>query len=238
MRREILGRAVEECLDEMYRASQPSISWHEILEKCKNGEYPKDEPVVYKHYLSEELLNDIKERYLYGYSITNKWHDHADLVISYLKDGGTKDKWIEGDIGEDGFQFPGHRGYEKTPKLVDALTELIGKENAEIACDKVFELIGYCKDFYRGDREVNQFLMSIFNYSPSSNKERVQEYYPDITIYDVEYDYDEDCYVKVTEETLDRWFDRLGELEDEQEDPWLIEKLTELLQKYKRIPNG
>ena len=58
-RNDILWKGVEECLDKMYRASQPSITWAEILEKAKQDK----ENSVERYYWREHYLK--KNRMIY-----------------------------------------------------------------------------------------------------------------------------------------------------------------------------
>ena len=182
----------------------------------------------------EEYI-DIKEKYLYSYNIKSTWEDSAQLMIDYLEKGGTKDKYIEPNTDEEGHYHPGYRSYEHTPKLIDALTEIIGEINAIEACKKVFELMNECKGFYRGDREESKFSFTVANYDPNSCKERVQKFWGDkLTIYDTEIDPMEGIFVKVTEEQLNQWEADL-DVAEEDKDAFLIEEYTKLLQKYGRI---
>lgn len=230
----ILERAVEECLDEMYRKSQPSITWEEVLKGHKEGKYNENNTVIDQHYLSQDEYTDIKERYMHMYNIHNDWKDDADLMIDYLEKGGTKDKYIPAITDETGYH-PGHRGYEKTPKLIDALKEFLSEEDAQKATDKVLELMNECKNFYRGDREESDFTFSVLNYSPTCNKEAVQEFWGDkVKIYDRRMDPEVGEFVDVTDAKLDEWENSL-EWAEENKEAYLIEAYTELLQEYGRI---
>lgn len=235
MRDRVLKQAVEECLNEMFLRSQPSITWKEFTEGFSTGKYKEGDRPIEQHYLSMEEYIDIKEKYLYGYNLNTTWPDNAQLMIDYLEKGGTKDKYIPESTDENGNYHPGYRGYESTPKLIDAITEIVGEVSAIEVCKKVFELINDCKNFYRGDRLENQFSFTVMNYSPCSSKERVQEFWGDkLKIYDTELDPMEGVFVKVTEEQLNQWEADL-DVAEEDKDAFLIEEYTKLLQKYGRI---
>ena len=233
----ILERAVEECLDEMYRKSQPSITWEEVLKGHEEGKYSENNTVIDQHYLSQDEYTDIKERYMHMYNIHNDWKDNADLMIDYLEKGGTKDKYIPAITDETGYH-PGHRGYEKTPKLIDALKEFLSEEDAQKATDKVLELMNECKNFYRGDAEENSFSFTLMNYSPNSCKDKVQEFWGDkVKIYDRRMDPEVGEFVDVTDAKLDEWENSL-EWAEENKEAYLIEAYTELLQEYGRIKDN
>lgn len=236
-RKYILERAVEECLDEMYRKSQPSITWEEVLKGHKEGKYSENNTVIDQHYLSQDEYTDIKERYMHMYNIHNDWKDSADLMIEYLEKGGTKDKYIPAVTDETGYH-PGYRGYEKTPKLIDALKEFLSEEDAQKATEKVFELMNDCKNFYRGDAEESSFSFTLMNYSPNSCKDKVQEFWGDkVKIYDRRMDPEVGEFVDVTDAKLDEWENSL-EWAEENKEAYLIEAYTELLQEYGRIKDN
>lgn len=187
-RHEILLEALERCYNEMFERAQPSVTWEQVNKNVLDGVYGEGVKDAYNyHYLSSKEYEDIREKYMYMYNIHDRWKDNAELMINYLKEGGTKDKWIPEKIHENGFKEPGYRGYEQVPSfekhLFDILSEFEGKIlNAETKTelqikivDKVFELMNYCKDFYRGDREVSNFIFSVMDLSPNSNKEAVIE---------------------------------------------------------------
>lgn len=183
-RHDILLEALKRCYDEMYRKSQPSVTWEEVNQNVIDNKYGEGVKDAYNfHYLSQEEYKDIRQKYMNMYNIHNDWKENAQLMIDYLSNGGTKDKWIPEKIHEDGSKEPGYRGYEKVPPISelihDILKEYIGEENCEEVRDKitnkVLEVTNWCKDFYRGDREESQFIFSVMDLSPNINKDTVKE---------------------------------------------------------------
>lgn len=168
-RSEILERAVNECLEEMYNRAQPSVSFNKIVEDCKNGVYNKNEAVYERYYLSAEEYKEILENYIEAYKIHDDFQENCDIVYKYLAEGGLKDSWVPGKVDENGFKHSGYRSYENTPKITDIMAEDDAK--------KCLDLINECKKFYCFNREENNFHWTIMNYSPSSNKESVREYW-------------------------------------------------------------
>lgn len=167
-RTEILEEAVHRCYKEMYAKAQPPIDWDDILARAAKGEEDKNFPFYRQHYLSQEEYTDIIEDYIYAYHIRSRTKDHMDLVKDYFVNGGTKDKYIEAYDDEYG-HHPGYRSYEKTPKLED----VIGKE----ATEKVLELLEACTTFYGSEREEARFRFTVMDYSPTSNKQDVIDYW-------------------------------------------------------------
>lgn len=196
-RNDILCQALDECLYDMYKWSQPSIDLKELIDSGYT--FTKEDKIYDRHYLSEENYKYIKDNYVYAYGMKDSWKDNFETLLSYLIEGGLKDKWIE----RDGDQ-PGYRGYEKLPPLKD----FIGEENT----DKAISLIKECRDFYYHDREENNFGINLALYmpSPTSNKEMVEKYWKehdredfsinDFKIDDVIYGGVNDEYIDITED--------------------------------------
>lgn len=179
-RKSHLWKGVEECLDKMYRASQPSITWDELCEKSKRDKENGEEHFYWReHYLSKEEYDEIYEEYANAYRAVNEWKDDCDIVIKYLTDGGLKDKWIERSNGS-----PGYRGYENVAPISEMIHKIIkdeiGNEYASVG-DKitncVLETINTCRNFYRFDRDAELFSFNVSMYAPSSNIESVREFH-------------------------------------------------------------
>ena len=183
-RNDILWKGVEECLDKMYRASQPSITWAEILEKVKQDKENNVERYYWReHYLSKEEQDDIYYEFSKAYRAVNEWIGDCDTVIKYLEEGGTKDKWVERD-GDS----PGYRGYEDVPSIsrqiysILNVYEMYHEDMHNELTKAVLETIKTCRDFYRFDRDAEKFMFNIMNYAPNTNIESVREFYKDTDV--------------------------------------------------------
>lgn len=195
-RRDMISKAAIECLDEMYRSSQPRITWNEIVRIA--NEDPK-RSVWQEHYLPQWLYVDIQEKYMNMYKISSDWRAHVDLVKKYLIEGGTKDKYIPEKIDKSGFKHPGYRGYEEIPSISVKINDIITKHYGQVEpgqnhlvkkiVDAVMENVNDCEQFFDTNREEIGFRMDVGNYSPNSNIEAVREFYkndPHIKIHDIE----------------------------------------------------
>ena len=180
-RKTIIERAIEECVNEMYLAAQPSTTLEYLKQNCKDADNWYD-----NFYLNRKEAEEIVESYISAYRLRNEFHDDVDTVRRYLRDGGTKDKYIKPKDGS-----PGYRGYEDTPKLSD----LIGEEAAK----KALELIDECDNFYNPNREESGFKFNVFNLAPNCNIETVRKNNPGITIYERRYDEEWDKWRNVDE---------------------------------------
>lgn len=184
-RRDIIEKATIECLDEMYRQSQPSITWDEVIEQSRQD---KDRHIWREHYLPQHLYMKIMEKYMYAYRIQDEWTGNVRVIEEYLEKGGTKDKYIAAYTDSTGYH-PGHRGYEKVESIAvqfqKKLKEMNVLHSSSIAItlsDLLFSNIQDCKEFYKFDREEMGFRMDVSNYAPNSNIEAVQEFYKDTDI--------------------------------------------------------
>ena len=185
-RRDVLAEAVHDCYKEMYAKAQPSADWDQIIQDFKDGKYPKDTKIYERHYLSQAEYLYITEKYMEAYRIKSEWKSDCDLIIDYLEKGGTKDKWIDDVVHENGFVEPGHRGYEDVPPLKEQFFELMkkwdcsesAKNMAEQLYDKAMETIKECRNFYKFDREEGDFKYTCaLGASPTSNPQTVIDYW-------------------------------------------------------------
>lgn len=143
-RESILKEAINRCLNEMYKMSQPSIK----LSKINN------DPKAYEHhYLSEENFQYIQDMYLKAYCIENPWKEHCDKIKEYLINGGYKCE-------------PSHKWIKIEGLKID-----------DDSMSKVLMQLKNCKDSYSFDNDSIQFYFAIANYSPTSNKKLVIDYW-------------------------------------------------------------
>lgn len=183
-RKEILERAYHECMAEMYAKSQPSADYNQLLEDAKNGKIGKDERVYERYYLSHEEFKHILGKYKEAYNIKSHWIDDIEVLERYIKEGGSKDKYIESQTDEKGNYHPGYRSYEKVKPLKEQLSDVLEEyslydENMHNKLyDTVTNIIDTCKNFYRFDREESSFDCSVaLGPSPNSCAESVIQYW-------------------------------------------------------------
>lgn len=187
-RSEIIDKAIIDCLDEMYRKSQPSITWEEVTAQAKEN---PNRHIWQEHYLPQHLYLNIQEKYMRMYRLQEEWSSNIEVLENYLKEGGTKDKYIEACTDENGNYHPGYRGYENVPPIARQIQTILEEQleqgtRAEslknLIVDAVMNTINDCKEFYKFDREELSFRMNVSNYSPNSNIEAVREFYKDTDI--------------------------------------------------------
>lgn len=183
-RKEILERAYHECMVEMYAKAQPSADFNQLLEDAKNGKIGKDEKVYERYYLSHPEFDHIREKYIDAYNIKSTWKSNIEVLEQYLTEGGNRDKYIEAHTDEYGYH-PGYRGYETVKpigeQIQDILKTELGDGHFEVGnkiLEAVMNTIKDCKEYYRFDREENDFNYSVaLGPSPCSNKDTVKEYW-------------------------------------------------------------
>ena len=183
-RKEILERAYHECMAEMYAKSQPSADYNQLLEDAKNGKIGKDERVYERYYLSHEEFKHILGKYKEAYNIKSHWIDDIEVLERYIKEGGSKDKYIEAHTDEKGNYHPGYRSYEKVKPIKEQISDVLKEyslydENMHNKLyDTVTNIIDTCKNFYRFDREESSFDCSVaLGPSPNSCAEAVIQYW-------------------------------------------------------------
>lgn len=190
-REDIIKEAIHECFKEMYAKSQPSVDYDELLEKFRNGEITEgkgETPIHDRYYLSIDEFVYIRDKYLNMYRMNNLWKSNVNFLRDNFTDGSHKDVYIPERTDENGDWHPGYRTSEHVPNLKEQFLYALDKKLnlgdemrepiAEELYKIVLETIDNCRDFYRFDREEEQFGYAVaLGASPCSNKETVIEYW-------------------------------------------------------------
>jgi hypothetical protein len=190
-REDIIKEAIHECFKEMYAKAQPSIDYDELLEKFRNGEITEgkgETPIHDRYYLSMDEFTYIRDKYLNIYRMNNLWKSNVNFLRDNLTNGSHKDVYIPERTDENGDWHPGYRSSEEVPNLKDQfrnilndkfkLGDVLREPIAEELYNAVIETIDNCRDFYRFDREEEQFgYATALGASPCSNKKTVIDYW-------------------------------------------------------------
>ena len=199
-REDVLLKAVEDCYREMFAKAQPEADWDNLIAEYSAGKIDekKDGPIYDRHYLSIEEYDYILNKYLEAYRINAEWDEDIEILEKYLKEGGSKDKYIDSYTDENGNYHSGYRGYEKVAPLKDHILKLMYRwmsDSSEAQCegaakeitDKVMELISDCKNFYNFDRDEMKFRNTLaLGATPTSNKEIVKKWWKEHYGVDIE----------------------------------------------------
>ena len=151
------------------------------------------------YYLPKEIMKDICDSYVNSYKIDSQQEllNTIEILKHYCK-APIVDKYIEGELREDGTRGPGHRGYEHPDNLEKEIFKIIDdniplyqpprKLVSELQ-DKFFEFLNMAGNFYNWNRDLNSFNMSVYlGPSPNSNKEAVIENWKKYRNKDIEID--------------------------------------------------
>ena len=161
-RDEVISEAVDKCLDLMFRASYPSITFEEYKEQHKKltNEERRSAQLYNSHYLPWKIYDAIKNDFVEAYELESQLPTIIDILKGYFKEP-IVDKWIEGKDEND----PGHRGY--------AHPEPMSEETYKEA-EKFLDM---ANDFYNWNRDLTTFYFNVSNYSPCSNRETVEKWW-------------------------------------------------------------
>ena len=198
----VLSRAADDCMKELYSLVQPSIDWDEFIKENKiyserynkwekernsNPEYigksitecigPR--PFEF-YYLPSCILKDVVDNYVRAYEIDSQQEllNIIQILKNYCKEP-IVDKWIEGEDEND----PGHRGYYHPDNLEKEITKILikyddsmdSKQGEEIV-NKFFEFLDMAGKFFNWNRDLSAFYTTVYlGCSPNSNKEVVIE---------------------------------------------------------------
>lgn len=184
LKSKILDEAIESCIREMYRFSQPSADYDKLKEYAK--EHPEEEkefPTFRRYYLSNEQFKYILHKYAKAYHLIPEWKNNIDTIISDFEEGSMKKEYKKDSYGEMVSE------YVTTPPL----RERIGNENTK----KVLEMLDEISNFYKRDMDARYFSSAIrLGHSPTSNLKDVKEFWKDKGI-ELEFEerhYDEDVF--------------------------------------------
>lgn len=194
-RSEVIKKALHDCLCEMYAKAQPEADWDNILEEYRTGKLTKDDRVYERHYLSMDEFLYIRDKYKEAYNIKKTWCPNIEFLENLLKEGGLKDKYNPDWTDKYGIHHPGYRSAEDVKPLKDQISDIIkefdsseaAQELGEIIYNKVIDTIENYKNFYKFDREEDQFDISTsLGGSPIGNKETVQKWWKENYNQDIE----------------------------------------------------
>ena len=193
-RKEILSKAFNDCLHEMYATAQPEADWDNLIEEYRTGKISKNDSIYDRHYLSMDEFLYIRDKYKEAYNIKSHWKEDIEVLEDYLTNGGNKDKYIE-DYEDEHGRHPGYRSYEEVPPLKEQILAIMKDfDCSEVAANvgeqiynKVMETIKSCKDYYKFDREENDFnIQTSLGPSPCVDMGIVKKWWKDNYNYDVE----------------------------------------------------
>lgn len=164
-RSKVVKDALRGLLNELYKNSEPSVSYDELVMLKRNGlitENEGEEPIYKRHKIDGELFEELVDEYKDAYSI----RDYGRMAVSQIIDGfneGIYTKLTEDELKESGMsetQIEISHGYGR----MKPLAEIIGKENA----DKVIGILERYKSNLRCN-EVSGFDMAVYlGESPTS----------------------------------------------------------------------
>lgn len=194
-REEILAKAYHDCMCEMYAKAQPEADWDNILEEYRTGKLTKDDRVYERHYLSMDEFLYIRDKYKEAYNIKKTWIPNLEFLEKLLIEGGLKDKYNPDWTDEQGNHHPGYRSAEDVKPLKEQIFDVIkefdspeaAQEIGEIIYNKVIDTIKNYKEFYRFDREADDFDVNIsLGASPCTNADTVKKWWKENYNQDIE----------------------------------------------------
>lgn len=182
-RNKVITQAVEQCLKELYLYVQPKVEWDDFVQQNKN--YTGQDPKPFEfYYLSEEIMKNICDSYIDAYKLDSKQEllNIIEILKNYCKNPVT--------IGN-------NKEIEYLDNLELELSRIVIENDLE--CDEhiiskhlqnlFFKFLDMAGEFYKWDRELNTFNMSIYlGASPNSNKEVVIENWKKYRNKDIEID--------------------------------------------------
>jgi hypothetical protein len=242
-RDEILTKAVNDCMRELYSYSQPKVEWDDFKKQCEDyseryreweklDKQSRTKPIEYCgpkpyefYYLPQEFMRRICDAYVSAYKIDSQKEltDTVEVLKNYFKEP-IVDKYIDEYTDENGNWHPGYRSYDHPTNLKQRIEGLLrakcalnseqGEALSEDICQIVDKFFDMATEFFNWNRDLNSFNLSVYmGVSPCSNKKTVIENWKKYRGVDITID--ESLY---KDEYDDEYFDDCDEVCDEKEE--------------------
>ena len=191
-RKDMLNKAYEDCMRELYARAQPSADYDNIIDEYRQGKIGKEERVYERHYVSKEEYDYVVDKYVKTYGMDKKWFRDVDTVKDWVVNGGPPRRKA---VYDKDYEHVEHE-YEDRKRFKSEVMEELEKagldqktvnELSDTIQDKVLGQIEDCKHFYRFDREEDDFRGWVaLGASPTSNPETVKKWWKENYNQDIE----------------------------------------------------
>lgn len=172
-RNEVISKAVDECIKELYSYAVPHIEWEDFIKENKNY---KEGPKPYEfYYLPRKITEDICNNYIYSYNLDEQKNllDIIQILKNYCEDPITE-KYVDDE----------YRNYTRPENLKNELRKYFS-ENFDLTFSEdsyediqniFFKFLDMAGKFFNWNSNLNKFSFNVYlGASPSSNKEAVIE---------------------------------------------------------------
>ena len=198
-RKDLLSKAANDCLKELYEYVQPAVKWEDFVKECelytqnyKIWEKEKDSNPNFKdksitecigprpyefYYLPKEVMKDICDSYVYAYRL-NQQQELLD-TIETLKDYCRKpivDKYIDDWTDETGFHHPGYRSYDHPDNLEKEIEKYFKEKFAFISDEPLKEIKLYSNELQDKFFEFLDMAGNFFNWNRELNSFNITVY--------------------------------------------------------------
>lgn len=211
-RRDVLSKAADDCMKELYTLVQPAVTWDWFIAECeeytkKYKEWEKHDNPEWKdkhidecigprpyefYYLPNKVMKEVVSSYIHAYNI-DRQQDLLDTIDTLKKycENPIIDKYIKEHTDENGNHHPGYRGYDFPDNIITQISKECNLtfDTAQQCWNKVKELLDMAGNFYNWNGDLNSFNMTVYlGASPNSNKEAVIENWKKYRNADIEID--------------------------------------------------
>ena len=168
-RNDVLLRAADDCMKELYSLAQPHVEWDDFVSQTKLyvNQYliwskTKDTdpnyigksivecigPRPYEfYYLPKEVMKEVCDSYVHSYKIDNQQEllDTIQILKNYCKKP-IVDKYIDDWTDETGFHHPGYRSYDHPDNLEKEIEKYFREKFAFISDEPLKEIKLYSNE--------------------------------------------------------------------------------------------
>ena len=174
-RNEVISKAIDECIKELYSYAVPHIEWEDFIKENKNY---KEGPKPYEfYYLPRKITEDICNNYIYSYNLDEQKNllDIIQILKNYCKDP-IVEKYAEDCSGYRNYTRPENLKNELRKYFSENFDLTFSEDSYEDVQNIFFKFLDMAGKFFNWNSNLNKFSFNVYlGASPSSNKEAVIE---------------------------------------------------------------
>lgn len=185
-RHEVLSKACDNCIKELYSFVQPHVEWMDFKKECKKyskkykeWENLKERPDILEYcgprpyefyYLPKEIMKDVCDSYVYAYRIDQQQEllDTIEILKNYCKEP-IVDKYINDWTDKYGNHHPGYRSYDHPDNLSLCLMNLITDSNLNLGNNTGTDIVNLANKLQDKFFEFLDMAGNFFNWNKDLN---------------------------------------------------------------------
>ena len=189
-RRDVLSKAADDCMKELYTFVQPAVTWdcfiaenkvyNDRYNEWKDHENPEWEgksinecigPRPYEfYYLPENILKKVVSSYIYAYRIDKQEEllNTIEILKKYCEDP-IIDKYVKEYTDERGNHHPGYRDYDHPDSITTELCNVITNSNINLGGNSGTDVVNLAQQCWDKIKEFLDMAGNFYNWNSELN---------------------------------------------------------------------